>query len=141
MSIRPTAKNLGLDMVRRLAKRQPRTRRPKNQGEAQTRKLVAARSGGRCEMCGLVRAESIHHRRKRSQGGPWTASNCVHVCGDGTRGCHGWAEANPEEAALEGFNLRHGQGPLTTPIQSGLHGRVWLANNGSIWPQISGETQ
>jgi hypothetical protein len=31
----------------------------------------------------------MHHRRFRSQGGPWTPSNILHLCGDGTRGCHG----------------------------------------------------
>lgn len=129
MSVHPSARNLVRQM---LPKVQPRRPRPKNPGEAKTRALLAERSGGWCEACGLVRAQSVHHRRKRSQGGPWTASNCVHVCGDGTRGCHGWAEANPLEAGAEGFVLRNGEVPTQVPILSGLHGRVLLSDDGSI---------
>jgi hypothetical protein len=60
-------------------------------GEA--RKRVRERSGGECELrifnvC-FGRAETMHHRRKQSQGGPWVPSNLIHTCGDGTRGCHG----------------------------------------------------
>jgi len=123
------------DVVRQSwPKRQPRTQRAKNPGEAKTRQLVAARSGGWCELCGTVRAESVHHRRKRSQGGPWSASNCVHVCGDGVRGCHGWAEHNPDAAAAEGFHLRPGDDPAAVPIVSGFHGRVLLSDDGGIEP-------
>lgn len=57
--------------------------------EGRTRDLVRARSGGWCERCGERRAETMHHRRFRSQGGPWTPSNILHLCGDGTRLCHG----------------------------------------------------
>ncbi|MEU9515882.1 HNH endonuclease signature motif containing protein [Micromonospora sp. NPDC048169] len=115
-------------------KTQPRRPRPKNPGEAKTRKLVSARSGGWCEVCGVARAESVHHRRKRSQGGPWSASNCVDACGDGTGGCHGWAEGSPNAAAAEGFHLRPGQVPSETLIVSGLHGHVLLTDTGSIRP-------
>lgn len=115
-------------------KTQPRVRRPKNVGEAKTRLLVRGRSGGWCEICGAARAESVHHRRKRSQGGPWSASNCVHVCGDGVRGCHGWAEGSPNAAAAEGFHLRPGQESAETPIVSGLHGYVLLDDHGGIRP-------
>lgn len=113
-------------------KTQPRRPRPKNPGETATRKLVTQRSGGWCEICGVTRAESVHHRRKRSQGGPWSASNCVHTCGHGTRGCHGWAEHNPDSAHAAGFHLRPGEEPAETPIVSGFHGRVLLADDGSI---------
>jgi hypothetical protein len=115
-------------------KTQPRVRRPKNAGEAKTRLLVRERSGGWCEICGVKRAESVHHRRKRSQGGPWSPSNCVHSCGDGVRGCHGWAEGSPNAAAAEGFHLRPGQEPAETPIVSGLHGYVLLDDHGGIRP-------
>ena len=135
MSVHPSPKNLARDVVRQVwPKRQPRRPRPKNPGEAKTRALLAERSGGWCEASGLVRAQSVHHRRKRSQGGPWTASNCVHVCGDGTRGCHGWAEANPVQAGADGFSLRNGEDPARTPIVSGLHGHVLIADDGSIRP-------
>lgn len=50
-------------------------------------------------LCGCGRrAESWHHRLAQGRGGPTDRFNCVAVCGDGVRGCHGWAEANPEAA-------------------------------------------
>lgn len=48
----------------------------------------------RCE----DRAASWHHRVAAGRGGPTDRFNCVPLCGDGTRGCHGWAEANPDAA-------------------------------------------
>lgn len=134
MTVHPTPKNLAHDIVRRLAKRQPRTSKPKNSGEMATRKLVAARSGGQCEMCGMARAESVHHRRKRSQGGPWSATNCVAVCGDGLRGCHGWIEGHPAMSAAAGFHLCPGDDPAQVAINSGIHGRVLLGADGSVRP-------
>lgn len=44
------------------------------------------------------RAESWQHRVAQGKGGPTDHFNCVPLCGDGTRGCHGWAEANPTDA-------------------------------------------
>lgn len=78
-------------------RKQPRTR-PSRKGESKARELVYARSGGWCEarISGLCygRAASWHHRRNRSQGGRWVASNGLHTCGSGTTGCHG-ALTNP----------------------------------------------
>lgn len=140
MTIRREPKNIAAHALQRLAKRQPRLPKPRNPGESRTRALVAERSGGWCEICGVMRAESVHHRRKRSQGGPWSASNCVHVCGDGVRGCHGWVEHHPHAAHEKGFHLEHGEKPAETPIISGLHGRVpvLLSDDGSVRP-VGGE--
>ena len=135
MTVHPSARNLVRQM---LPKVQPRTRRPKNPGEAKTRQLLAARSDGWCENCATRRAESVHHRRKQSQGGPWSASNCVHLCGSGTTGCHGWVEHNPNDAAEMGFHLRPGDLPSQTPVWSRLHGVVLLADDGSIHPISTG---
>ena len=44
------------------------------------------------------RAESWQHRVAQGKGGPTDLFNCVPLCGDGTRGCHGWAEHNVAEA-------------------------------------------
>jgi hypothetical protein len=57
--------------------------------ETKCRAIVRERSGEICEICAERRADTMHHRRKRSQHGPWTPSNVLHLCGDGTRGCHG----------------------------------------------------
>ena len=61
--------------------------------ERAARDLVRARSGGWCEVrlpgvC-LGRAANMHHRKNRSQGGKWAASNLLDLCGSGTTGCHG----------------------------------------------------
>jgi hypothetical protein len=69
--------------------------------ENRCRDIVAQRSGGICEVvregvC-LGRASSMHHRRKH--GRVWTPSNVIHVCGDGTTGCHGWIPQRPVHPA------------------------------------------
>lgn len=85
--------------------------------ERRCRELVKERSGNHCERCCRVFYRlSVHHRRKRSQGGLWTASNCVRLCGDGTTGCHGWVEANPTAAHTEGFHIRRGEDTELTPV-------------------------
>lgn len=50
-----------------------------------------------CVRCG-AQAQSWQHRVAAGRGGPTDHFNCVPLCGDGTTGCHGWAEANPTEA-------------------------------------------
>jgi hypothetical protein len=57
-----------------------------------TAKLGRA-SDGLCVRCGR-RANSWQHRVAAGRGGPTDPFNCVRLCGDGTRGCHGWAEHN-----------------------------------------------
>ncbi|MGW5147601.1 HNH endonuclease [Rhodococcus koreensis] len=80
-----------------------------NAVERECRRLLMLRCEGRCERCGRW-GYTLHHRRKRSQGGLWTASNCVALCGSGTTGCHGWVEANPLAAHEVGLWLRAGEG-------------------------------
>lgn len=50
----------------------------------------------------------MHHRLKRSHGGGWAPSNIVHLCGDGTSGCHGWIETHPLWAHEQGLWLMAG---------------------------------
>lgn len=83
--------------------------------EKKCRELVRERSEGLCERCGLA-GHSVHHRRKRSHGGPWDAINCVMVCGDGVRGCHGWIEHNPNAAHDEGFHVRPWEDEREVPV-------------------------
>lgn len=59
-------------------------------------KLPPARDRA-CVGCGRP-AESWQHRVSAGRGGPGDLFNCVPLCGDGTRGCHGWAEHNPADA-------------------------------------------
>lgn len=60
--------------------------------------------------------QSVHHRRKRSQGGKWTPGNCVHVCGDGVNGCHGFFEHHPNAARAEGFHVRGYENEYEVPV-------------------------
>lgn len=107
--------------------------------EKQCRQIVTERSSGLCEIrfdtvCRGV-GESKHHRRKVSQGGRWVPSNIVEACGDGTRGCHGYIEANPVTARGRGLWLYSGQHPLLTPVQltwRGMTGWYVLDDEGSI---------
>jgi hypothetical protein len=61
---------------------------------------------------------TLHHRKKRSQGGEWSLSNCVMLCGHGTSmdRCHSWCEDHPNEAELEGWHVRPWQDPEDTPV-------------------------
>lgn len=49
---------------------------------------VKSRSGGICERCYSSRAEEIHHRRLRSQGGADSMINLAHICGPCHRAIH-----------------------------------------------------
>lgn len=96
-------------------------------------RIVAARSGGQCERCS-GKGHSLHHLKNRSQGGQWSPSNCVWLCGDGTRGCHGWATSHPTAAWTEGFHVKPWERPGARPIMSQLHGVVLLADDGGVIP-------
>lgn len=86
--------------------------------ERECRTIVKARANHNCERCYIhetIQGLTLHHRIKRSQGGPWLPSNCVMLCGHGTAGCHGWVEHNPDDANAEGFHVRPWQ-PLSTAV-------------------------
>lgn len=109
--------------------------------EAACRAVVSERSMGLCEVRidvgGVCRgvAESKHHRRKKGQGGAWTPSNIVDICGHGTIGCHGFIEANPATARRTGLWLYTGSEAHTTPVQiswRGIRGWYLLHDDGSL---------
>ncbi|SNR32822.1 hypothetical protein [Blastococcus mobilis] len=94
------------------------------------RHAVYARSGDRCEVgataeCRLragwfdnVTGRSIHHRRPRRMGGTRAVdihdpANLLAVCGNGTRGCHGWIERNRVAAMEQGWLLGSGADPVS----------------------------
>lgn len=89
--------------------------------EKRCRDLVYERSGGLCERCGK-QGNTYHHRKNRSAGGEWDCANIVFLCGDGTRGCHGWVTTHPLEASIEGFHVKPWQHPEDLPIL--LHRRL-----------------
>lgn len=82
-------------------------KRPSRTGESRARKLVYARSGGRCEVqipgiC-LGPGMNWHHILDRKHGGPWAVWNGLHVCGSGSpgHGCHGTLTTPPPGRAAE----------------------------------------
>ena len=99
------------------AARRPRTPGPSltDAGETLARLHVTRRSQGGCESgCGRP-ASDWSHRRARSQGGLWMASNGIALC----RACHAWAHANPALARLAGWHVPSWADPDTEP--------AWLA--------------
>lgn len=103
--------------------------------EASCRRTVKERAGGACERCGRGGDTTMHHRKKRGQGGAWAPGNIVAVCGHGTAGCHGHIEHNPNAAEAEGFHVRPWQNPDDIPVlyRSQL---AYLREDGSVDPVL-----
>jgi hypothetical protein len=80
--------------------------------QSQGRTIVAARSGGLCEICALAPAREWHHRKNRSQGGTWAASNGMHLCGAD----HAYITEHPEQAAANGWTVKSYEDPTTEPV-------------------------
>lgn len=95
--------------------------------QAQGRTLVAARSGGLCEICALAPAREWHHRKNRSQGGTWAASNGMHLC----TADHAWITEHPEQAAANGWTVKSYHDPAATTL---LRRGKWvqLHDDGSV---------
>lgn len=89
---------------------------PEVYSEQRGRDAVHERSLLTCEACGRKRAESIHHRRKRSHGGLWAPANLLDVCGSGTTGCHGRIESEPILSAVLGLHIADDSDPSTVPV-------------------------
>ena len=95
--------------------------------QSQGRTLVAARSGGLCEICALAPAREWHHRKNRSQGGTWAASNGMHLC----TADHAWITEHPEQAAANGWTVKSFHDPAATTL---LRRGKWvqLHDDGSV---------
>lgn len=93
---------------------------------------------GRCIGCGRPDV-TTQHRRARGMGGTSDTgighpANGVPLCGDGVRGCHGWAEHNPTDAALLGWRLVTGEDPLVAPWWDRAYGwRRWTADASLVY--------
>lgn len=85
------------------------------------RRIVHRRADQHCERCGRVIREqefaSIHHRRRRSQGGQNTPENMTLLHGSGVTGCHGWVHAHPADAMKEGFLVPAWLDPADVPVK------------------------
>ena len=94
------------------------------------RKAIYEVGLGRCIGCGRTDL-TAQHRRARGMGGTSDVSlghpaNGVPLCGDGVRGCHGWAEKNRDHARLLGWLLEPQQPAVGTPFWSRVWGwRAW----------------
>lgn len=117
--------------------------------ERRARKIVTARDGGMCVKCHRVHpiyGVNWDHRKRRSQGGLWAASNGQLLCGSGTIGCHGWVTQNPAKAAVEGWSVPAWADPLTYPARRYVRGRhgalhlVWvLYRDDGQWEEITAD--
>ncbi len=81
------------------------------------RDMVAARCGGRCEICGGAPMEQLHHRRPRGMGGSQrpetnTASNALGVCA----GCHLLVESNRYHAGKRGWIVSQRNNPADVEV-------------------------
>lgn len=107
---------------------------------AKVRALVAARSGGVCEGCGVARAVEVHHRQYLSRGGKNVASNALHLCGFGNTatGCHGVAHAGYVGESL-GWSVRSRIDPLTVPVHRRSDRTWWVLDDDGTKTEITAE--
>lgn len=92
----------------------PKTPKQTPADERRARAAVKERDQGLCVRCGRP-GNNWDHRKNRSQGGRWEATNGQTLCGSGTTGCHGWRTQNPAPALLEGFAVPSWERPELWP--------------------------
>jgi len=98
---------------------------------------VWERDQGSCAKCGRGlhrdrRGEdwSIHHRAGRGETWSNLPGNLLTLCGDGTRGCHGYLTAHPAAAKSGGFSCNR-LGiirPADIPVAHSVWGVCFLLN-------------
>lgn len=76
-------------------------------------RVITARSGGRCEICGKTGRVERHHRKRRRDGGD-RLSNVVFACGPG--GCHQHLTEHPAEARKMGWIVSLSREPDEIPF-------------------------
>ena len=78
---------------------------------------VIERSGGKCEAMNFPicvgRAEQLHHRQLRSQGGEHTVVNLIAVCSP----CHSRFHREVAEAQSQGWIVRSTREPADVPMK------------------------
>lgn len=98
--------------------------------EEAARRLVRARDGHRCQMCGRSIVDypsNIHHRINRGHGGSALlerASLLIRICGSGTTGCHGWVTEHATKAGELGWVLPKNN-PDIDPTQERILTHEW----------------
>lgn len=81
------------------------------------RDIIADRSGGLCEVCGVDAGVQFHHRRPRGMGGTKrvssaSASNGLHVCG----ACHRLIESYRTVAKMLGWLVPTAADPTSRSV-------------------------
>lgn len=112
--------------------RQQKPKKVDKGSQSEGRTLVYARSGRVCEIqvedvC-TGRASQWHHRKDRTQGGTWHASNGLDVCPP----CHRFVTEDRGDATKgPGWAVEPWRDPLAVPVlRRGLW--VWLDNDGGF---------
>jgi 5-methylcytosine-specific restriction endonuclease McrA len=65
-----------------------------------------------CEFCGKRSLDEMHHRKYRSQGGPWCTSNIIGLCWQ----CHKQATLYPQWAYKLGLSVAGSDEPGEVPV-------------------------
>lgn len=111
--------------------------------DAVTVERIWERDQGRCVKCGQYLYGdrgydwSIQHRKARGMGGAkWdstrgSAANGILLCGNGTQGCHGFVEANPDVAREHGWSIYRSEAPEDVAVLHASHGWVFLEIDGT----------
>lgn len=92
-------------------------RKKKNRVPREVAELVVERAQGMCEIMSTEtgcsgRAEHMHHRQLRSQGGEHTVANLVHICS----ACHYWLHMHPAIAYTNGWLVKSTRDPRYAPF-------------------------
>lgn len=104
----------------------------KNRMPREVAEQVAERAQGMCEIMSpdtgcTGRAEHMHHRQLRSQGGGHTVQNVVHICST----CHYWLHMHPAIAYTNGWLVKSTRDPECEPfLRRG--GAVFLFEDGEM---------
>lgn len=107
------------------------------------RRIVLARSEGRCEWCRVPGRLELHHRLYRSRGGTGEAGNAVALCGFGNAsGCHGRAHSAEGErlgfsAVGDPFSVPLVLVRFGAPVLLSREGLVLRALESPCWAHLS----
>lgn len=124
--------------------------RPRDTGPTPAqRNLVLDRAAACCELCGQplhdgyewVADHSFHHRQARGMGGSTrpevnSPANVMLLCGSGTTDCHGFIESHRADAEANGWLVRHGCDPATTPVTVDRHATPVLLTDAGDYREV-----
>lgn len=109
---------------------------------AEVRALILERDQHQCVACGIGVdtgvGYSLQHRDNRGMGGTSSPHinqpvNGLTMCGSGTTGCHGKAEANPLWANRMGFAVAWWADPETVPVHTWRGWARLVSGSPDLW--------